>query len=570
MIKIKGNAILGLIQNLPSNLKDKLIKLVQGEKFLQGKIEFMAIVGDNVDKVDKSVDNIGGTFENLGFGFGIITLPVDNLDKLSQIEGVSYVELPQTLYTSEFSSNKASCIPDLWELYNLTGKGVMVGVLDSGIDYLHSAFTNKEGKTRIRYIYDLSQDGVVYTEDEINKAIESKDPYSIVNEKDLNGHGTHVTSIACGGGGIKKELYGVAYESDIAMVKLTAEGKVNYTKSTVIMRGIKFLIDKKNENNQPLVMNLSFSTNDGAHNGSSVMEQYINTVCNAENITFVVAAGNEADMAHHVGGMLRKEQSISLNIGKEETGIIFQLYKGILSDISIELKNPSGRSTGKVRIKEGFRESNAGTDRVSFYYTGPKPFNISGEIIIAVLPEVSSYVNDGAWTMKLYLDNDYSSNFDIWLPIGEGLNTSTKFLKPNVFNTLGIPATVQNVLSVGSYDYVTGNISSFSGRGGEKNPILKPDLVAPGENILSTVEEQGFDTKSGTSMAAPQVAGICALLFEWGIIRNNDPFLYGERIKYYLIKGAKRTIFGEAYPNPDLGYGFICLDRTMELLINRR
>ncbi|SFB15493.1 S8 family serine peptidase [Clostridium frigidicarnis] len=568
MITIKGDALLGLIQNLPPNLRETLIKRVQREKFLQGKLEFMAIVGDNVDKVDKSVDKVGGTFENLGFGFGIITLPVDNLENLAQIEGVGYVELPQTLYTTEFSSNKASCIPDLWDLYKLTGKGVMVGVLDSGIDYLHPAFINKEGKTRIKYIYDLSQVGVIYTEQEINKAIESENPYSIVNQRDPNGHGTHVTSIACAGGNIRRELYGVAYESDIAMVKLTPEGMLNYTKSTVIMRGIKFLLDKKNENNQPLVINLSFSTNDGAHNGSSVMEQYINTVCNAENITFVVAAGNEADRGHHVGGMLRKEQNISLNIGKEETGIIFQLYKGILSDISIELKNPSGISTGKFRIKEGFREGNAGTDRVSFYYTGPKPFNISGEIIIAILPEVSNYINDGVWTIKIYLDNDYSSNFDIWLPIAEGLNTATKFLKPNVFNTLGIPATVQNVVSVGSYDYATGNISSFSGRGGEGNPVLKPDLVAPGESIQGAIPGGRFDTKTGTSMAAPQVAGICALFMQWGMIERNDPFLYGERLKYYLLRGAKRNRQLTVYPNVTWGYGTVCADNSLQLLID--
>ncbi|MDZ5038615.1 S8 family serine peptidase, partial [Clostridium perfringens] len=122
---------------------------------------------------------------------------------------------------------------------------------------------------------------------------------------------------------------------------------------------------------------------------------------------------------------------------------------------------------------------------------------------------------------------EYKGIFDMWLRISEGLITYTKFLEPTVLNTLGIPATVYNVIAVGSYNYVTNNISSFSRRGRpDVFQRIRPDLVAPGENISSTTPNRSFDTKSGTSMATPHVSGIAGLMMEWGIVKRNDPYLY--------------------------------------------
>lgn len=155
----------------------------------------------------------------------------------------------------------------------------------------------------------------------------------------------------------------------------------------------------------------------------------------------------------------------------------------------------------------------------------------------------------------------------MWLPISEALSPKTKFLQPNVYNTLGIPATVQSAISVGSYNSMTNSFSSFSGRGKlYRTSFIKPDLVAPGEEILSTVPEGGFDTKSGTSMAAPHVAGVCALLLEWGVVKGNDPFLYGDRLKYYLSREAKKNRTEITYPDPSWGYGIVCAYDTLQLL----
>ncbi|MGU8558415.1 S8 family peptidase [Clostridium perfringens] len=562
----KAKVGIDFINTIPKQILTSLIEQYSPNN---GEIELVVLYGDNFLRFKNSVDVIGAKVEDLGYGFGILIIKVNDLNRIIELEGLQYIELPKILYTSAYDSNRASCIPSVWNNYNLTGEGILVGFLDTGIDYTHNAFKDAEGNTRIEYIYDL-ENGVVYDKNKINEALKSEDPFSIVPEIDLSGHGTHVAGIACAGGNINFDNYGVAYKSSIAMVKITGENSLRAALSTQLMRGLKFLMDKSNEINKPLVVNISLSTNDGSHNGSSLLEKYIQTFTQLQKAVIVVAAGNEGNSAHHVGGKMKKEEDLDLNIGDGEKGIILDFFKPVLVDVSVEVISPTGISTGPIELSESYKERFVGREKIVVYSTGPKPFDIQGQTTISILP-LGDIITSGGWRIIVRKLNNYEGYFDIWLPIAEGLNERTRFLQPSVYNTLGIPATVEGVISVGSYNFLNNNLSAFSGRGVVRPEwLIKPDLVAPGENILSTVEEQGFDTKSGTSMAAPQVSGICALLFEWGIIRNNDPFLYGERIKYYLIKGAKRTIFGEAYPNPDLGYGFVCLDRTMELLINRR
>lgn len=562
----KAKVGIDFINTIPKQILNSLIEQYSPDN---GEIELVVLYGDNFLRFKNSVDAIGAKVEDLGYGFGILIIKVNDLNRIIEFEGLQYIELPKILYTSAYDSNRASCIPSVWNNYNLTGEGILVGFLDTGIDYTHNAFKDADGNTRIEYIYDL-ENRVVYDRNKINEALKSEDPFSVVPEIDLSGHGTHVAGIACAGGNINFDNYGVAYKSSIAMVKITGENSLRAALSTQLMRGLKFLMDKSNEINKPLVVNISLSTNDGSHNGSSLLEKYIQTFTQLQKAVIVVAAGNEGNSAHHVGGEMKKEEDLDLNIGEGEKGIILDFYKPVLVDVSVEVISPTGVSTGPMELSESYKERFVGREKIVVYSTGPKPFDIQGQTTISILP-LGDTITSGGWRIIVRKLNNYEGYFDIWLPIAEGLNERTRFLQPDVYNTLGIPATVEGVISVGSYNFLNNNLSAFSGRGVVRPEwLIKPDLVAPGENILSTVEEQGFDTKSGTSMAAPQVAGICALLFEWGIIRNNDPFLYGERIKYYLIKGAKRTIFGEAYPNPDLGYGFVCLDRTMELLINRR
>ena len=555
---------LGLLKGLP---KEVLSKLNISSAYLSGEtekeIEVVIISGDNVDNISQTVDNLGGKYLNLGYNFGIVTIPVDKIIDLALVPTIQYIEFPKNLYTTDFESNRASCITQISKVNGLNGKGTIVGFLDTGIDYTHPAFINADGTTRIEYIYDLSLGGAVYSKAQINEALNTENPYDIVPSRDDVGHGTHVAGIACAGGNISSKYYGVAPESSIIMVKV-ARGL--FTLSTEIMKGIKFLIDKSKELNMPLAINISLSTNDGAHNGSSLLEQYISTVSTLERVTIVIAAGNEGEAAHHVGGNLEGINEIFFNVSSDESTVVLNLYKSLLPSVSIELISPSGGSTGEIAVKEGFQEGAIGNSRYSIYLTGPKPFDVSGEIGI-IIRGINEYITPGQWKISLRKLNNYDGTFDMWLPISEGLNINTKFVNPVVYNTLGIPATVRNVISVGSYNYLVDTISPFTGRGQIfEGQYIKPDIVAPGEGIYSAIPNRSFDKKTGTSMATPQVTGAAALMMQWGIVNRNDPYLYGERLKYFLMLGSKKGRRDISYPDPSWGYGELCLRDSFNIL----
>jgi subtilisin family serine protease len=553
-----------LFLRVPDTIKVKLAQFSKNENLLKDRVELIVLFGLNAQRVRNEISRIGGTFEDLGYGFGIINVGVRDLERVFSIKEIQYIELPKTLYTTYLPSNRAACIEEVWSLYNLSGQGVLVGFIDSGIDFTHPAFKDQAGNTRIDYINDLSL-GRQWNRDEINAALKSPNPFDAIPQRDTIGHGTHVAGIACAGGRIDRRYYGAAYNANIAMVKMTAPGSVNYAQSTQLMRGIKSLIDKAAQLNKPLVINLSFSTNDGAHDGSSLLEQYISTIARLERISFVTAAGNEGAAGHHVGGALRQQQTISVSVASQETSIILQLYKNLLEQISIEIRNPAGVSTGVIRIREGFLEGSIGTDRYFIYDTGPKPISINGETIISFVSG-SNVLASGDWTITINLESGPGLQYDIWMPIAESLAKETRFLQPNPFNTLGIPATVNNVISVGSYNYNTNTISVFSGRGRQGGNPIKPDIVAPGEEIEAPIPGGRYDALSGTSMASPHLAGSCALMMEWGIVKGNDPFLFGDRLKYFLLRTARRTRPNVVYPDPAWGYGELCLRSAMDLV----
>lgn len=546
--------------NVPTDIKNKILEYYgKGEEI---SIELVVLVGLNTKSAKEKVENLGGEYEDLGYGFGIVKVPTSKLEEVAKIPEIQYLELPKTLYTSYLPSNKSSCIPEVWELYKLTGKGVLVGFIDSGIDFTHPAFKDEMGNTRIEYIYDVGQNKV-WNRSTINNALKSDNPYGIITSIDEVGHGTHVAGIACAGGKINQKYYGAAYESSIAMVKMTRVGELNFAQSTQLMRGIKFLIDKSKEIGMPLVINLSYSTNDGAHDGNSLLELYISTINSLEKISFVCAAGNEGDRGHHVGGGLKERQTIDFNIGGAEKTLVLQLYKNFTNDIRIKIRNPSGINTEIIPLNKRYITGGVGDDEYFIYNNGPTPFNINGEIVISFISR-ESYISSGQWSITLFVEELERGQYDIWMPISEGLNPQTKFLSPNPYNTLGIPATVENAISVGSYDSDTNTFSAFSGRGKRGGQPIKPDLTAPGENIESSSPGGGYDALSGTSMAAPIVAGTVALLMQWGIIQGNDLYMYGERVKYFLLRGAKKTRSDVSYPNPMWGYGTLCGNKALE------
>lgn len=553
------------LKNIPQDILNNIIAKNALSTEQGAVIEFVVLFQGIANDFRLDVEKIGATFTDLGYGFGIISIKVSDINRLDELVKLQYVELPKALETTDYQSNNSSCVQSAWNTYGLSGEGTVIGFLDTGIDFTHPAFNSELGGTRIQYIYDL-QSNRLYTKADIDRALSSDDPYSVVPVQDLSGHGTHVAGIACAGGKINFNNYGVAYKSDIIMVKITREGDLNRALSTQLMRGLKFLVDKSYELNKPLTVNISLSTNQGGHNGRSLLEQYIQVVTVVERITIVVAAGNEGSAGHHVGGEVRPVFRIPLSIAEEEQAISLEFYKTLLNSFSIEMISPVGISSQQIMLDQKYNERFLGRVKFMSYNMGASPFDRIGQTNIRI-STLDNQLIPGEWTIILRSLNEYGGYFDIWLPIAEGLNPQTRFLQPNVLNTLGIPATVEGVISVGSYNYMNSTLSPFSGRGVSRpGRDRKPDILAPGENILSTIVGGGFDTKTGTSMAAPTVAGICALLGEWGVVKGNDIYLYGGRIKYYLCKAAKRPISSLNYPDPAYGYGFVCVDNAINLI----
>lgn len=551
--------------NILNNAPYDLISKMQLSQMGQNEtIDVVVMYGNEFEDVNKYINSIQGTLYDLGYGFGIVTISVANSPQIFAYNKIQYAELPKSIFLSDSISNVVVCADKIQNEFKLTGNGVIVGFIDSGIDYTHNAFRNDDGSTRIEYIFDLSGVDTVYNKDQINDALKNSDPYSVVPVNDITEHGTHVAGIACAGGKIDKKYYGVAPESSIIMVK---SGRGLFSLSTQVMKGIKFLIDKSKELNMPMVINMSLSTNDGAHNGSSLFEKYIDTISTVERVTTVISAGNEGDAAHHIGRVIDKETLVKFNVAEDETAIVINLYKSLLPDITIEIIAPTGATSGQIKVEQGYTSGVISRNRYQVYDTGPKPFDIIGEIGISLISE-GNYILPGEWTIRITKDNEYQGNFDMWLPISEGLNRRTRFLEPTVYNTLGIPATVKSVISVGSYNNRTATVSPFSGRGKQnQSENIKPDIVAPGENISSSVPGGNFDIKTGTSMASPHVSGCAALMMQWGLLQGNDPFLFGERLKYYFIKGARRERLDIIYPDPSFGYGEICVYRSINLVI---
>ena len=182
----KIDASLGLLSNVASSVLNRLKSKFSVDSDTN-IIQVTILYRDEPNKVKNVVDGLGGTFQDLGFNFAIVNIPVDRIIDLARSNSIQYIELPQNLYTSDAINNRESCIPQAVSTYNVTGKGILVGFIDSGIDYTHPAFMNSDGTTRIEYIYDLSDGGKVYNKALINEAIKASDPYSIVPSIDITG-----------------------------------------------------------------------------------------------------------------------------------------------------------------------------------------------------------------------------------------------------------------------------------------------------------------------------------------------------------------------------------------------
>ena len=544
----------------------------------------------------------------LSFGFGIIRVKESEIEALLALPEIEYAEKPKRLFFAVNRGKTASCFSGLPTVSGagqnpagkisggvsgeipLKGQGIITAIIDSGVDYFHSDFRNEDGSTRILNIWDQTvstgpppagfRQGTEFDREQINEALALSSRaagYGIVPSIDNSGHGTAVLGILAGNGNASGGKYtGGAPESDILAVKLGLPGENSFPSTIQLMQALEYVIRKAQEYKKPAAVNLSFGNVYGSHTGTSLLETYMNQMAGVWKNVIVAGAGNEGAGYGHTAGTLQEDQVeiIELSVSEFEPTINLQLWKNYADEFDVTLVHPSGQRITLPALSvspSGFGGPGAsryrlGQTELLVYYGVPAPYSTNQEIYLDFLPSgTGRYIDSGIWRIELTPKRIVQGNFDLWLPGAEVLNPFTRFLRPSPQVTLTIPSTAEKVISVGAYDSNTMSYASFSGRGYTRYPEkIKPDLSAPGVDITTTAVGGGYAAYTGTSFATPFVTAAAALLMEWGA-SGNDPYLYGEKVKAYLIKGARHLPGFTEWPNPQLGWGTLCVRDSLPL-----
>ena len=523
--------------------------------------------------------------------YAVIKIQESKIDALTRLSEVDFIEKPKRLFFQVMNGKRVSCIDEVqktpfsvWRKIapseqaeerggnsNLYGNGILVGVVDSGIDITLPDFRYPDGTTRIRALWDQSIPGnppdgyaigTEYTQAQINVAlaVESREEREqMIPSRDISGHGTAVAGIAAGSG----EYQGVAPASELIVVKMASPRADGFPRTTELMQGVDYVIKKAVEYQMPIVVNLSFGNTYGSHDGTSLIERFLDDISNYWKNVICVGSGNEGNSAGHTSGSLAEmqEEAVQLGVQMNEPGLNVQIWKSYVDEVDISIQNPSGVRVGPIRENLGTQRFVMGNTEILLYYGEPSPYSVRQEIFLDFLPR-QSYVDAGVWQIILTPRHIVEGGYQMWLPSQGALNVGTAFLFPVSRTTLTIPSTASHVVTVGAYDPLTFTYADFSGRGPaegqEGAAAFKPDLAAPGVRITAPEVGGGYAEVTGTSFAAPFVTGSAALLMEWGIVRGNDPFLYGEKVKAYFRRGA-RHLLGGPYPNNQTGYGALCV-----------
>lgn len=570
-----------------------------------------------------ALEGLGVTVEYLIAGYAVLTVSEGLVEDIAELEEIEYVEKPKRFFYEAVDPVGDSCILQLPSRgLSLSGRGILLAVLDSGIDYRLPVFRLEDGSTRIRYLWDqtLRTDrahppegfrlGAEFDEAQINAALRAEsrqEQYELLPTVDTSGHGTAVAGIAAGysrsgqpggagsagtGQPVELTVYrGVAPDAELLIVKLGLPDASSFPRTTEIMRAVTWALRKARELGMPLVINLSFGNSYGAHDGGSLLERFLDNAAEIGRTVICVGSGNDGASAGHLAGSFRQTagspgqgaggslgqtagtavENVELAVGEYESSLSIQLWKNYSDVYKLWLRSPGGQEA-PLNVQGGKYTLQLEQTQVLVYIGEPQPYEAAQEIYLELLPAGRRYIDSGVWTVRLEAVRLVTGQFYFYLPSAAARNATTRFFLPTPEVTLTIPATAAKVIAVGAYDSIYDSYADFSGRGyadAERTigvvtaGLAKPDFAAPGVGIMAPDLYGSFLPVTGTSFATPIAAGAAALLMEWGIIRGNDPFLYGEKVKAYLRRGAQPLRGETVYPNARVGWGKLCVAESL-------
>ena len=541
--------------------------------------------------------------------FAILFIQEKDLPDFLAYPQVLYVELSRPIYENALTGIASSCLPD----YNiitgrnvnettLTGKGTVIAILDSGVDYTHPDFRNTDGSTRILAYWDQSLPfihnhfsinnpynlGIIFSEEDLNQLLTGANNFSFFDSstptalgtaaeplspsKDISGHGTHIAGICAGNGRVSNgKNQGVAPESSLIVIKLKNDASSVYSDYANLMMAVDFAVRFTNSLSLPLSINISYGSNDGSHTGNSLLELFMEQVSFYGKNIISVATGNEGLTRRHaslnIGSSLTKspyKKSLSFTIAPGERSLYLEIWQVFADDFSYELLAPSGSQSFTLPAAPGIYTYMIVDTTIYLTINNPTPYQPFRQYFLSFSPN-TSFIPSGTWTLRITsipTGKIVDRRLQFWLPSKDATNSATGFTTPSSDMTFTIPSTASSVISVSGYDSSLDIFASFSGQGFSNTMHTKPDLCAPAVNILSTAPGGGYTIQTGTSMASPFVAGAAALLMQYGIVQGNDPFLYGEKLKAYLWKSARALPAFSEYPNEKVGWGALCVKNT--------
>lgn len=532
--------------------------------------------------------------------YAVIHSRLDRLAPMS-IYRYSYNAIPKLYGLLDTTALESSGIPQAVShpVLQANGRGVILGIIDTGIDYTTPLFRNPDGTSRILSIWDQSIPsetmpepvtgfqpfyGTVYDQDAINRALSSEDPFQIVASRDMSGHGTFLAGAAAGNP-IEQpvEFSGAAPKADLAIVKLKPAKQylrdfylikpdIPAFQENDIMAGISFLLGLATKYLRPLVILIGVGTSQGNHSGASPLGFQLQGLRGVSGLSVVTGAGNETGYSHHFFGTTdgtQKYVEAELRVAEGETGFSLEFWASGPELYTAGFVSPSGETIDQIPLALGsevmlpFRlDATTITMNYQLYEAG------SGNQLIFMRFQTPA---QGIWRIRIYPTAQVSGSFHMWLPMHGFISDDTIFLHADPDTTITDPGNVPMVLTVSAYDHKNNSIYIHSSRGFTSTGQIKPEIAAPGVDVQgpsTTPDPSGqptFTRRTGTSVASAFAAGAAADLFTWAIVDKNNETTTGAAVKSLLTRGANRNPDFQ-YPNRQWGYGTLNLYQSFQSL----